>query len=193
MVAGGSLAAAAMVIATLALAQPRGKATRPKPRPAASAGTDAPSDEKGGPPAPSVGAPPPSGSNAPNDTGPVPPPAGGDWPLRNRGLALVPGTWYQLCFDAKQRPTPVFGFADASSARMRLLSAGTAAASVDFVPTATWASVCTSSFTPWSSDNNVQFGFAGPDVATGYYVDNLRINEVACVKTSCAAVAAQHA
>lgn len=76
MVAGGSLAAAAMVIATLALAQPRGKPTRPKPRPAASAGTDAPSDEKGGPPAPSAGAPPPSGSNAPNDTGPVPPPAG---------------------------------------------------------------------------------------------------------------------
>ncbi len=79
MFAGATLlAAAATVIATLALAQPRGsRPARPaaKPKPAASAGTDSPYDApaaaaasgSAGPQAPAVGS---------SDTGPVPPPAG---------------------------------------------------------------------------------------------------------------------
>ena len=81
--AGRTLAVAATVSATLAtiafaaFAQPHAKPGRAtaKPKPAASAGTDTASDDKATPtPAASgaVG----SGPSAPNDTGPVPPPAG---------------------------------------------------------------------------------------------------------------------
>jgi hypothetical protein len=72
--AGGMLSAAATVIATLALAQPRSsKPARPPPRPkpAGSAGADNPYDSAAAPPASAAPQAVPTGSG---DTGPVPPP-----------------------------------------------------------------------------------------------------------------------
>jgi hypothetical protein len=74
--AGGMLAAAATVIATLAFAQPRGaKPARPaaRPKPAASAGADSPYDSPAA--SASASAAPQAAATGSGDTGPVPPPA----------------------------------------------------------------------------------------------------------------------
>jgi hypothetical protein len=76
-IAGGTMAVAATVIATLAFAQPRGaRPTRPsgKPKPAASA-ADSPYDSTGAPSA-STSAAVQAAASGTNDTGPVPPPVG---------------------------------------------------------------------------------------------------------------------
>jgi hypothetical protein len=71
--AGGTLVAV-MVIATIAVAQPRGKPSRPapKPKPAASAGTESPSDDKSAAPSSSPSA---AAATAPSETVPVAAPA----------------------------------------------------------------------------------------------------------------------
>ena len=74
--AGATVVAALATVAVAAFAQPHGRpAHGTKPKPAASAGADAPSDDKTAPPASASAA---SGSTpgSPSDTGPVPPPAG---------------------------------------------------------------------------------------------------------------------
>jgi hypothetical protein len=74
-VLAGGMLAAALVVATLALAQPRAsKPARPPPRPkpAASAGADNPYDPTAAPPSASAG--PPAAPTGSGDTGPVPPP-----------------------------------------------------------------------------------------------------------------------
>jgi hypothetical protein len=71
LLAGGTLAAVATLIATIAFAQPHpARPARPGSRPKPAPTADAPSDTT--PPASSAGAP----AGAPGDTGPVPPPAG---------------------------------------------------------------------------------------------------------------------
>jgi hypothetical protein len=73
--AGGMLAVAASVIATLALAQPRpSRPARPpqRPKPAASAGADNPYDPTAPPPSASAAA--QAAATGSGDTGPVPPP-----------------------------------------------------------------------------------------------------------------------
>jgi hypothetical protein len=70
--AGGTLAAVT-VIATIAFAQPRAKPARPasRPKPAASAGTDNPGDDKSPSPAAASST---AAAPAPSDNGPVAPP-----------------------------------------------------------------------------------------------------------------------
>lgn len=99
--------------------------------------------------------------------------AGTDWPLRNRQLAIVPGTPYQLCVDVRQAATPAHG--DTTARSMRLLSAGVEVARTNFIPTQNWTQTCTQPFQVASSDNNLQLGFAGPSASVGYYADNIRL------------------
>jgi hypothetical protein len=111
-------------------------------------------------------------------------PAGGDWPLRNRQLAILgastQGTpWYQYCFDHKVGPATGV-FADTDVRTMRLLSSGTQVGYVNFSPTATWANTCTPPIHATSGDNNIQFGFGGSNIAHGYYIDNVTITSVPC-------------
>lgn len=117
---------------------------------------------------------------------------GNDWPLRNRQLAIVPGTPYQLCVDvrlARPQTTRV-----TTTGAMRLLSAGSEVARTDFVPTLNWTQTCTQPFQVTSSDNNLQLGFSGPSAAAGYYADNIRLepscvpNRMACSGLTCGIV-----
>jgi len=103
-----------------------------------------------------------------------------DWPLRNRELALVAGRWYTMCADVKSADE--LPITDSARRVLRVLSAGTEVVRVSFRPSLTWSRVCTGSFRPTTSDNNLQVGFDGPAAQVGFFVDNVSIDSLAaCV------------
>jgi hypothetical protein len=101
---------------------------------------------------------------------------GTDWPLRNRQLAIVPGVVYKVCFDVKQKDSPLV---NVDNRAMRILSAGAEVVRASFRPTASWTQVCTGEFRAPTEDNNMQLGFEGPS-ASSYYIDNIRIQRQPC-------------
>lgn len=105
--------------------------------------------------------------------------SGTDWPLRNRQIAILPGTWYQLCADVRsQAPLPS---RDTGNRAFRVLSAGYEATRAQFRPTTSWTRVCAPPFTAPSTDNNLQIGFEQNTASTGFYVDNISLTHTACV------------
>ena len=103
--------------------------------------------------------------------------AGTDWPLRNRQLAIVPGTTYRMCLDVKLQSLPIYP--DYANRAARILSAGSEVVRVQFHPTTTWTTVCSGNFVAPTADNNLQIGFEAP-ASQVFYVDNVRIERQAC-------------
>jgi len=85
-----------------------------------------------------------------------------------------------MCADVKSADD--LPITDSARRVLRVLSAGTEVVRVCFRPSLTWSRVCTGSFRPTTSDNNLQVGFDGPAAQVGFFVDNVSIDSLAaCV------------
>jgi hypothetical protein len=105
--------------------------------------------------------------------------SGTDWPLRNRQLAILQGTWYRLCADVRSQAPLASG--DTGNRAFRVLSAGYEATRAQFRPVMTWMRVCAPPFAAPYTDNNLQIGFEQNTASTGFYVDNISLTHTACV------------